>query len=134
MFLAGAAGGGGGSPPHPGEAAAASASTISALLRMRTRLTLARLLADVSFAKKPPKTLDLTRARFRLPRFPPPTLLRLAVLAVAALVFSLWAIVQHYSKPFPPLVVPKTTPNAAPTYDLDAGEIPVPEIVAPEGD
>jgi hypothetical protein len=96
------------------------------------RLTLARLNRNVPFAKKNPKTLDLARARFRLPRIPPPTLLRLVVLAVGALVFATWALVRHYSRPFPPLVVPRT-PSSAPTYDADAGEIPVPEIVGPEG-
>ena len=101
---------------------------------VRGRLTLARLNRNVSFAKKNPKSLDLTRARFRLPRIPPPTLVRLVVLAVAALVFSAWALVRHYSRPYPPLVVPRTTPSAAPTYDADAGEMPVPEIYGgPEG-
>jgi hypothetical protein len=86
----------------------------------------------VPFAKKNPKTFDPSRARFRLPRVPPPMLLRLVFLAVAALIFAAWAIVRHYTQPYPPLVVPRIA-KSAPTYDADAGEIPVPEIVGPEG-
>ncbi len=42
-----------------------------------------------------------------------------------------WALVRHYSLIPPPMRVP-VHPAAAPTYDIEAGELPVPETLEPD--
>jgi hypothetical protein len=39
-----------------------------------------------------------------------------------------WALVRHYTHELPPLRVPVGA-APAPTYDADAGEMPVPEFL-----
>jgi hypothetical protein len=50
------------------------------------------------------------------------------VLAIAG---AAWALARHYTHTLPPLRVP-FVPAAAPTYDADAGETPVPDTLAPD--
>jgi hypothetical protein len=60
--------------------------------------------------------------------------LRALLLGTIAIAGAAWALVRHYTHPLPPLRVP-LTPSSAPTYDADAGEMPVPEmdLPGPEG-
>jgi hypothetical protein len=59
---------------------------------------------------------------------------RFFLLALVGVVAAVWAIVHHYTTHLPPMLVP-ATPSAAPTYDVDSGELPVPEIesAGPQG-
>jgi len=50
------------------------------------------------------------------------------LLGLFAIAGAAWALVRHYTHTLPPLRVP-VAPVAAPTYDVDAGEVPVPETV-----
>jgi hypothetical protein len=60
---------------------------------------------------------------------PPATLvLRTALLGLVAIAGAAWALVRHYTHTLPPLRVP-VVPAAVPTYDADAGEVPVPETL-----
>jgi len=69
--------------------------------------------------------------RLRSTRTPISALVRVALLAVLAIVAAAWAFVRHESITPAPMRVPRP-PAPAPTYDPDAGEMPVPEIVAPD--
>jgi len=51
--------------------------------------------------------------------------LRTVLLGFLAIAGAWWALVRHYTHALPPLRVP--VPAATPTYDADAGEIPVPD-------
>jgi hypothetical protein len=53
-------------------------------------------------------------------------LVRAFAFGVMAILGAAWALVRHYSLTPPPMIVP-VPPRAAPTYDADSGEIPVPE-------
>ncbi len=55
----------------------------------------------------------------QLPRLPP---LRVLVLAAAAIVATVWAIVHHYTRPHPPMLVPVPA----------ASEIPAPPVIEAE--
>jgi len=66
-------------------------------------------------------------SRFKMPKLPPAVVMRFFVLALVGVIGAVWAIVHHYTTRLPPMLVP-ATPSAAPTYDVDAGELPVPEI------
>lgn len=66
-------------------------------------------------------------ARFKLPKLPPAAVVRFFVLALVGVAAAVWGIVHYYTRRLPPMLVP-ATPSAAPTYDVDAGELPVPEI------
>ncbi len=66
-------------------------------------------------------------SRFKLPKLPPAIVVRFFVLALVGVIAAVWAIVHHYTTQLPPVLVP-ATPSAAPTYDVDAGELPVPEL------
>ena len=54
---------------------------------------------------------------------------RALLLGSIAIAGAAWAIVRHYTLAPAPMLVP--VPSAAPTYDADAGEIPVPEVLEP---
>jgi hypothetical protein len=84
----------------------------------------------VSFAKsvRPPRP-----KRFGLSRVPLAALVRLLVFALLAIAGAGWALVYHYSHALPPMRVAVPTPPSAPTYDADAGEIPVPETLGQDG-
>jgi hypothetical protein len=60
------------------------------------------------------------------------TLARTAVFGLVAIAGAAGALVRHYTHEVPPLRVP-VTPRAAPTYDADAGELPVPDFFASDG-
>jgi hypothetical protein len=84
----------------------------------------------VSFAKKPDRAVAKPRMRSR--RGPPFALARTVLLGLIAIAGAAWALVRHYAYTPPPLRVP-VAPASAPTYDADAGEIPVPELLEPGG-
>jgi hypothetical protein len=50
------------------------------------------------------------------------------LLGLIAIAGAAWALARHYTYPLPALRVP-IAPTAAPTYDADAGEVPVPELL-----
>jgi hypothetical protein len=60
-------------------------------------------------------------------------LVRTILVAVLAIGGAAWALVRHYTQTPPPLRVP-VAPREAPTFDADAGEVPVPDLVAPDGE
>jgi hypothetical protein len=78
----------------------------------------------VTFAKKPSRI----RAKpfFRASRHSSALVLRTALFGLLAISGAAWALVRHYTHTLPPLRVP-VVPAAAPTYDPDAGEMPVPD-------
>jgi hypothetical protein len=50
---------------------------------------------------------------------------RVVLLGAVGVAAAIYALVRHYTHPPVPMHV---TPSAAPTYDADAGETPVPDI------
>ena len=80
----------------------------------------------MSFAKKASRRP--TRSLFGLPRAPPWLLVRAFLMGLVAILGAAWALERHYTHQLPPMRVPRTA-APAPTYDADAGEIPVPEIL-----
>ena len=60
-------------------------------------------------------------------RLPLGTILRFLLLAVLAIAGATWALVRHRSFVPRPMEVP-VTPRPAPTFDADAGELPVPPM------
>src|ERR1700716_1584076 len=81
----------------------------------------------VSFAKRP-RPFDSPDAHRRLTRLPAAMLARTIVFGAVVAMAAGWALLRHHSYTPPPMRVP-VSPTAAPTYDMDAGEIPVPEMV-----
>ena len=71
-----------------------------------------------------PKRFERPPAR-RQPPLDLVSLARVILLAMLVAIAAGWAATRHYAKPAPMLnpAIPKT----APTYDEDAGEIPVPD-------
>jgi hypothetical protein len=87
----------------------------------------------VSFTHKPSR-FEVPRSRFVLPRRPPSGIVRIVALAAAGVLAAAWGLWHHYARELPPMRVPaRAVPSAAPTYDADAGEIPVPEIYEGDG-
>jgi hypothetical protein len=86
----------------------------------------------VSFAKDNRRRFEPRRARFVLPPFVASPMLRLIVLAVAAILGAAWALASHASRKMPPMYRP-LDPPPAPTYDADAGEVPVPDFFLGDG-
>ncbi len=84
----------------------------------------------MSFAKKPAPAPR--RLVFRAARVPTATFVRTAVFGLVAIAGAAGALVRHYTHELPPLRVP-VTPRTAPTYDADAGEMPVPDLVDADG-
>jgi len=80
----------------------------------------------VSFTKNDRRRFEPQRARFVLPRLAASPMVRLFVFALAALVAAVYGLVRHYTMPVPPPPQPVVAPPA-PTYDADAGEMPIPE-------
>jgi hypothetical protein len=83
----------------------------------------------MSFAKKPERPVK--RPALRGAPVPSGLLLRTVVVGLLAIAGAAWGLVRHYTHTLPPLRVP-VAPREAPTFDADAGEIPVPEWAAPE--
>ena len=80
----------------------------------------------MSFAKKPDRP-RLPALRGAQPsRLPYGLLLRTALIGLIAIGGAVWGLVRHYTHTLPPLQVP-VAPAPAPTYDADAGEVPVPD-------
>ena len=79
----------------------------------------------MSFAKKPvrPPVRPFFRAS---PASSAGGTLRTVLFGLLAISGAAWALVRHYTHTLPPLRVP-VVPAPAPTYDADAGEIPVPD-------
>jgi len=67
------------------------------------------------------------RASLTLRHLPPAAALRVVGLALLAIAGAGWALARHYTHAMPPMRVP-LPPSAAPTYDPDAGEVPVPDL------
>jgi hypothetical protein len=88
--------------------------------------------APVSFIKNSQRSFDPGRSRFALPRAPSLAMLRIALLALLGIVGAGWALARHYTNRLPPMRVP-VQPSTAPTYDPDAGEIPVPDLDLGDG-
>jgi hypothetical protein len=89
----------------------------------------------MAFAKQERRRFDASGgSRFKLPKLPPAVVVRFFVLALVGVIGAVWAIVHHYTTHPAPMLVP-ATPSAAPTYDVDAGELPAPEIesAGPQG-
>ncbi len=88
----------------------------------------------MTFAKKP-RPRDGTHPRIRAaPAHAPahaPTIVRALLLAAFVIAAAAWALARHYSFKPPPMLVP-VPPTAAPTYDIEAGELPVPETLEPD--
>jgi hypothetical protein len=85
----------------------------------------------MSFAKKPgqrPRSAGVRHART-----PVALLLRTLLVGVLAIAGAAWALVRHCSYVPPPLHKP-APPREAPTYDADAGEVPVPDWLGPGDD
>ncbi|HXN31634.1 MAG TPA: hypothetical protein VN894_07230 [Polyangiaceae bacterium] len=58
-------------------------------------------------------------------------LVRVVAFAAFVVFAAAWALARHYSLTPPPMRVP-VHPTAAPTYDIEAGELPVPETLEPD--
>ncbi len=71
--------------------------------------------------------------RFVLPPLLASPIVRLVAFALAAAIAAVWALVYHYTREVPPMRVPVAAPRAAPTFDPDAGEMPVPELAPWDG-
>jgi hypothetical protein len=84
----------------------------------------------MSFAKPPERRP--ASGRLGVARAPPTLLLRALFFGALAIAGAAWALVRHCSYVPPPLRVP-VAPREAPTYDADAGEVPVPEWLESDG-
>lgn len=78
----------------------------------------------MSFAKKPAR--PPARLFFRASRSSSAGALRTVLFGILAIAGAAWALMRHYTHTLPPLRVP-FVPASAPTYDADAGEMPVPD-------
>jgi hypothetical protein len=81
----------------------------------------------MSFAKKPERPPPRQAAR----PFPFALFVRTFLIGMIAIGGALWALTRHYTHTPPPMRVP-VVPREAPTYDVDAGEVPVPDFGGPE--
>jgi len=85
----------------------------------------------MSFTKKPERP-----AKNRVLRAAPISsglLLRTLLVGLLAIFGAAWALARHYTQTLPPMRVP-VAPREAPTFDADAGELPVPDLVVPDGE
>jgi hypothetical protein len=57
---------------------------------------------------------------------------RTLLIGLLAIAGATWALARHYTHAPEPMRVP--VPATAPTYDTDAGEMPVPDLTGPEED
>jgi hypothetical protein len=84
----------------------------------------------MSFTKKPERPRNPT---LRVASVSSGLLVRTILVAVLAILGASWALVRHYTQTPPPMRVP-VAPREAPTFDADAGEVPVPDRFAPDGE
>jgi hypothetical protein len=85
--------------------------------------------AFAMFARKPDTRSVPGRhvgLRLKPERVPRGLLVRTFVLGVLAILGAAWGLARHLTASPPPMLVPRA-PRPAPTYDADAGELPVPE-------
>jgi hypothetical protein len=54
-------------------------------------------------------------------------MVRLVILAALAALAAAWGLAYHFGADLPAMRVP-LLPATAPTYDADAGELPVPDL------
>jgi hypothetical protein len=89
----------------------------------------------VTFAKNTRRPFDPKRSRFVLPRYPPAMVVRIVLLAALGVFAAAWALASHYGARLPPMLRPLQAPppSAMPTYDPEAGEIPVPDLDLEDG-
>jgi hypothetical protein len=88
----------------------------------------------VSFAKDNRRRFAPGRATFVLPPFLASPIVRLVAFALVAAIAAAWILVAHCTSTPAPMRVPVApTPASAPTFDADAGEIPVPELAPMDG-
>jgi hypothetical protein len=85
----------------------------------------------MSFTKKPER--PARKPVFRGAPVSSGLLLRTVLVGLLAIFGAAWALVRHYTQTLPPLRVP-VAPREAPTFDADAGEVPVPDLFAPDGE
>jgi hypothetical protein len=85
----------------------------------------------MSFIKKPERPAK--KPTFRGAPVASGLLLRTVLVGLLAIFGAAWALVRHYTQTLPPLRVP-AVPREAPTVDADAGELPAPDLVAPDGE
>jgi hypothetical protein len=84
----------------------------------------------MSFTKKPERK-PVKKPAFRSAPVASGTLLRTLLVGLLAIAGAAWALARHYTHTLPPMRVP-VAPREAPTFDIDAGEIPVPEWAEPD--
>jgi hypothetical protein len=77
------------------------------------------------------RPFETPRSRVPAARLPVSTLVHSIALGALVAVAAAWALARHYSHELPPLLAPRA-PTSAPAYDMDAGEIPVPELIDPD--
>jgi len=80
----------------------------------------------VSFVQKPQRARRLNSKG----NLPWALLLRTALWGLVAIAGATWALVRHATHELPPMRV--LVPRESPTYDPDAGELPTPDLLAPE--
>jgi hypothetical protein len=85
----------------------------------------------MSFAKKPERRAR--RPVLQGARVPSGLLVRTVFVGLIAIAGATWALARHYTHALPPLRVP-VAPREAPTYDADAGEVPVPDLFVQDGE
>jgi hypothetical protein len=81
----------------------------------------------VAFSKKTGRSQHAPDSRPPTPTRVSSGLGPIVLLALSALAFSVWALRHHFAFEPKPMLVP-ARPAPAPTYDVDAGERPVPEL------
>ena len=86
----------------------------------------------MSFTKNDRPRFAPARARFVLPPLATSPMVRLLAFALVAFVAAVYGLARHYGAPRPPMTAP-ATPTTAPTYDADAGELPVPDEYLGDG-
>jgi hypothetical protein len=85
----------------------------------------------MSFIKKPERPVK--KPSFRGTSALSGLLLRTVLVGVLAIFGAAWALLRHYTQTLPPLREP-VSPREAPTFDADAGEVPVPDLLVPDGE
>ena len=77
------------------------------------------------------RPFESPRSRFPAARVPVSLFVRSIALGALVAIAAAWALARHYSQELPPMLVP-SAPTAAPSWDIEAGEIPVPDMIEPD--